>query len=137
MTSNGALAEYDQAACKDVRALNGDGDRSRNEPPAEVIFRPQHNALAAVHVHCVVGNLASEFRAVVLENCGRDGRFFALIYGSRRYCYGSIHNVGMTGDSGERLTHSLKVSDRCIELLADRRVRSSRIACGLATAGCY
>ena len=127
------MSKYNQAASQDVRALDGDGNRSRNEAPAQVVLGPHHYALAAVHVHGVVGNFAAEFGTVILENGGWDGRFFALNDGASRYGHCGVHDVSVTGDSCQCLAYALEICDRRVELLANGRVRAGRIASCLTT----
>ena len=60
MAADRALAEDDQAARQDVRAFDRDRDRHHLVAAREVVLRAEHDALAAVHVHRVVGDLAAE-----------------------------------------------------------------------------
>ena len=111
MTADCALPEDNQTASQNVGALNRDRDRCRHVTAGEVIFRPHHDGFAAMYVHGVIRDFAAELGTVILENCRRHGRFLALIDSACRDRYGGTHDVGMAGDSGQRLTNTFKIRD--------------------------
>ena len=119
MAADRALAEDHQAAGQDVRALDRDRDRHHLVAAAEVVLRAEADALAAVHVHRVVRDLAAELRAVVLEHRGRHRRLLAAVdrAGGDRAC--RVHDVGSAGHAGECRLDALELADRLAELLAD------------------
>ena len=132
MTPDGALPVDDQAARQDVRAFHGDGDRGGYEAAPQVVVGSQADALAAVHIHGVVADLATQLRAVVLQYCGGYRRLLALVDRAGRDRYGGGHDVGVACDAGQRLADALEIRDRRIELLANNGVGARRIARCLA-----
>ncbi len=88
-----------------------------------------------MYVHGVIGHQATHFCYMIFENGGRNGRFFACVYGRRSYRTCRIHDVGMARNSRQRFLYALKIADRQIELLAQARVRAASIAGGFRTAG--
>ncbi len=135
MAANRALAEDDQAARQDVRALDGDGDRRRHVALADVIFRAEHDGLAAVHVHRVVRDLAAQLGAVVFQNRRRHRRLLALVDGTRCHRNRGVHHIGVAGNARERFADALELRDRLVELPANPRVSAGCIGSRLAAAG--
>ena len=132
MAANGTLAEDDQAAGQDVRALNRNRDRRRHVTAGKIVVRAHHDGLATVYVHGIGGDLATQFRAVVLENRGWYGRLFTLVDGARRHGHGGIHDVTASRDAREGFADTLEIRDRRIELLANSGVGARRIGGRLA-----
>ena len=135
MAAHRALAEDDQAPRQDVRALDRDADRHHLVAAAEVILRPEHDALAALHVHRVVRDRARELRRVVLQDARRHRRPFAAVDRAGRHRARGVDDVGARGHARDHGLDALEAPDRQVELPADARVGAGRVHGALAAAG--
>ena len=112
MAANGALTEDDQAARQYVGAFDGDRHRHQLIAAAEVISGPKADALAAVHVHCVVRDETAVLRKVVLQHRRRHGRLFTAVDGAGGDGTRRIHDVGVAGHARERFGDAFEMADR-------------------------
>ncbi len=135
VTANGALTKDDQVARQDIGALDGDGDRHDLVAAPEIIVRPQHNALAAMNIHCIIGDHAADFGGVILEHGGGHRGLFAAVDGTRGHRARSIDDVGACRHARQNLFNALEAADRRVELAADARIGARCIDGGLRTAG--
>src|ERR1700680_2193552 len=93
MAADRALAEDDQVARKDVRTLDRDRDRNRLVAAAEIIVRPEHDALAPMDIHRVVAHTPSHLGDVVLEDRGRHRGLLSVVDRSGGHAARRIHDV--------------------------------------------
>ena len=126
MAADRALAEDDHAAREDVRALDRDRDRRAFPGAADVVARPEDDALSAVHVHRVAHHFAAGLGGVVLRDRGRHGRLLAAIDRVRGHLRERRDRVRVTADARERFLDAFEATDGQLELLADSRVRARR-----------
>ena len=135
MAAHRALAEDNERARQNVRALDGDGDRQRLVHAPHEIARPEADAGAALHVHGVVHHAAHVLGELVLGDRRGHRRFLAQVHGARRERARGVHEIGVPGHARERFFHAFELADRQLELLADARVRAGGAAGELAGAG--
>ena len=134
MAEDRALAEDHQRARHDVRAFHGDRDRRGLPRAAQIILRAQDDALAAVDVHRVLGDLPAHLGAVVLgDGRGHRGQLAASHRRSRSLRQ-RADRIGVAGDTRECLLHAFETADRQAELLADPGIRTGRHGGQLGTA---
>src|SRR4249920_3432648 len=102
MAADRTLAEDHQAARHDVGALDRDRDRRALPAAADIVLRAELDALAAVYVDDVLGNLTGEFGAVVLRDRRRYRRFLAAIDRRSSRQRQRTHLVRVAADARER-----------------------------------
>ena len=122
MAADRALAEDDQVAREDVGALDRDRDRDRLIAAAEVVVRPEHDALAAVHVHGVVGDSPPHLGDVIFQDRRGHRRLLAVIDRRGGDAARRVHDVGETDHARDHLLDALEAPDRGVELAADARI---------------
>ena len=130
-----ALAEDDEIAGEEIGALDRNGDRHDLVAAAEIVARPEADALAAVHVHGVVGDLAAHLRDVILEHCGGNRGLFPAVDGARGDRARRVHDVGEPGHARDHRLDALEPAHRRVELAADARVGAGRPHRGFRGAG--
>ena len=119
MAANGALAEDHQAAGHDVGTLNSDRDSGTAVAYAQVVTRAKRDGLATVNVHGIGQYTALELGKVVFKDGRRHCRLLTFINHIGSVVYSCLRDIGLGGDSGQRLLHTLHISNRRIELTAD------------------
>ncbi len=135
MAAYGPLAEDDQAARQDVGAFDRDADRHDLIAARQIIVGSQANALAAVHVHRIVGNHAAEFGGVIFQHGGRHRRFFAAVDRACRDRARCVHDVAARRHAREHLLDTLEAADGHVELAANARVCGRGVDGRLRAAG--
>ena len=135
MAAHRALAEDDEVPRQDVRALDRDAHGNHLVGAADVVLRPEHDALAALHVHRVVRDHAAELGDVVLEDAGGHGGPLAAVDRAGRHRARRVHDVGARGHARDHGLDALELADRQVELAADARVGGGGIDAALGAAG--
>ena len=135
MAAHGALAENDEAARQDVGAFDRDRDRHDLIAAAQIIFRPEADALAAMHVHGVVGDHAAEFGGVILEHGRGHRRLLAAVDGARGDRARGVDDVGARRHARQHLLDAFEAADGHVELAANARIGARGIDGGLRAAG--
>ncbi len=125
MAADGALAEDDQVARQDVRAFHRDADGRSLPATRQVIARPEHHALAAMHVHGIGRDHATQLGHMHLQDGGGYSGLLAAIDGAGGDSARRIHDVGVADDARDDLLDAFELAHRSAELLADARVRTS------------
>src|SRR5690606_5556532 len=133
--SDRALAEDDQAAREDVRTFHGDGDGHGFVAAPEVILRAKTDALAAVYIHRIVGDLARHFRDVIFHDRGRHRGHFAARYRSRGDQPCGVHRVHASAHAADDFIDAFEATDGHVELLADAGVGAGGVDRKLRRAG--
>ena len=124
MAADRALAEDDQRAREDVRALHGDGDRRDLVAASDPVVRPEADALAAHDVHAVVHALARALGHVVFRDRREHRRLLAAVDRARGHDARRVHHVAVRGDAPQGLLDALEPADRRLELAAHPGVRA-------------
>ncbi len=122
MAAYGALPEDYETACQEIRAFDGDGHRHRFVAAGEIILRSEADALAAMHVHRIVCNLAAHFGDVILEHRRRYGRLLAAIDCACGDGPCGVHRVGQPDHARDDRLDAFESADRHVELAANARV---------------
>ena len=122
MAADRSLAELDQAARNDIGAFHSYADRDSAIEAAEVVVRPFHDRLAAVHIHRVVDRDTQAFSGLRFHDRGNDRRLVAGVECSTSHSPRGIDQIRRTGEPSEPLLDGLEFADRDMELLADPRV---------------
>ena len=135
MTANCTLAKDDERACEDVGAFDGDRHRNHLVIAAQIVARPQLDALAAMHVHRIVGDLPAHLGDVVLEHRGGHRRLLAAIDGTGGNRTRRVHRVRIAHHTREDGFDAFEFAHRHVELTADARVRAGRKHTGLGATG--
>ena len=112
MAADRALAEDDQVAREDVGALDRDRDRDRLIAAAQVVVRPEHDALAAVHVHRIVGDPPPHLGDVILQDRGRHRRLLAGVDRRGGDAARRVHDVAQADHARDHLLDALEAADR-------------------------
>ena len=129
MAADRALPEDDQAARQDVRAFDRDRDRHQVVAARQVVAGAEHDALAAVDIHRVVGDAAAVLGEVILQHRRRHRRFLAAVDRAGRDGARCVHDVSGAGHARECFRDTFELTDRDVELTADARVRAGREHC--------
>src|SRR5262249_50272654 len=122
MTAYCALAIDDHAAREDVRAFDRDHDRHALIAAGEIVARPEHDALATMDIHRVVGYLSSDLGEVILHDRRRNRRLFAEIDGAGSHDARRFHDVSATGEPAQHFFHAFETADRHAELTPQPRI---------------
>ena len=134
VTAHRPLTKDDQVARQDIGALDGNGDRHDLVAAPEIVIRSQHNALAAVNIHCIVGDHAADFGGVIFEHGGGHRWLFAAVDGTGGDRARRVYDVGACRHARQDLFDALEAADRCVELAADTGIGARCIDGGLCTA---
>ena len=135
MAANRPLTEDHHAAGQNVCAFHGDGDRRALIGPGEEVAFAQHNAFPAGNIHRVDNGALAAVGAVIFHDSGQHCRFLAehdAVGDQRRR---SVHHIGVTGDTRQRLFNPFHFADGDFELAANMGVSASRHGNGFQTTG--
>ena len=135
MAADGPLAEDHHAAGEDVGAFHCDVDRCGLEAARDRIRRPEHDRLARVYVHGVLGDLLRHGGDVVLRDAGGDRRLLAQVDRVGGEAAHRFAGVGPAGDAGQRLLYTLEAADGDVELAPDHGVGAGEPRAGDRVAG--
>ena len=135
MAAHCTLTKDDEAAREDVRAFDGDGHGYDLVAAGEIVLGSEADALAAVHVHRVVGDLPRHLGDVVLQHRGGHRGFLAAVDGPGGDRARRVHGVGEAHHASDHALDALELADRHVELSADAGIGAGREHRGLAATG--
>ena len=135
MAAHCTLTKDDEAARQDVRAFDGDGHGYDLVAAGEIVLGSEADALAAVHVHRVVGDLPRHLGDVVLQHRGGHRGFLAAVDGPGGDRARRVHGVGEAHHASDHALDALELADRHVELSADAGIGAGREHRGLAATG--
>ena len=124
MATNRPLTEDHHAAGQNVSPFNGDGNRCALVSSCQEVALTEHNAFTPGDIHRINNRLLPTVGTVILNDSRQHGRFFTEhnAVGNQRCC--SIHHVGITGNTRQRLFNPFHLTDRDFELTANVRIRA-------------
>ena len=126
MAADRALAEDHQTPRHDVRALDRDRDGCGLPAAADPVAGAEDHALAAVHVHRILRDVARTFGRVIFRDRRGHRGFLAAVNRGRSFLGQCGDRIGVAADSRECFLDAFETADRDPKLLADARVSTSR-----------
>ena len=135
MTADRALAVDHHAAREDVGAFDGDVDRRGLEAACHRIAGPEHDGLAGVDIHRILGDVLGHGGDVIFGDRGGHGRFFAQIDRVRCKPAHGFAGIGLAADPCEGFLNALERADGDIELTAHDRIGAGQARVGDRIAG--
>ena len=124
MATNRSLSEDHHAAGQNVSPFNGDGNRCALVSTRQEVALPEHNAFTAGNIHRINNRLLPAVGTVILNDSRQHGRFFAEHNAVGNQRCRSIHHVGITGNTRQRLFNPFHLTDRDFELPTNVRIRA-------------
>ena len=124
MATNRSLSEDHHAAGQNVSPFNGDGNRRALVSTRQEVALPEHNAFATSDIHRINNRLLPTVGTVILNDSRQHGRFFAEHNAVGNQRCRSIHHVGITGNTRQRLFNPFHLTNRDFELTANVRIRA-------------
>ena len=124
MATNRSLSEDHHAAGQNVSPFNGDGNRCALVSTRQEVALPEHNAFTAGNIHRINNRLLPAVGTVILNDSRQHGRFFAEHNAVGNQRCRSIHHVGITGNTRQRLFNPFHLTDRDFELTANVSIRA-------------
>ena len=124
MATNRSLSEDHHAAGQNVSPFNGDGNRCALVSTRQEVALPEHNAFATSDIHRINNRLLPAVGTVILNDSRQHGRFFAEHNAVGNQRCRSIHHVGITGNTRQRLFNPFHLTNRDFELTANVRIRT-------------
>ena len=124
MAANCALTEDHHAAGQNVSPFNGDGNRCALVSTRQEVALPEHNAFTAGNIHRINNRLLPAVGTVILNDSRQHGRFFAEHNAVGNQRCRSIHHVGITGNTRQRLFNPFHLTNRDFELTANVSIRA-------------
>src|ERR1700674_5312582 len=109
MAANRALAELDQAARDDVCTFDGDSDGYGAIKAAEIIERPLHDSLAAMHIHGIVDRNTHSIGRLGFHDRRDDRGLVTMIDCSAGQAPRGIKKVSGAGHTAEPLLDGLEL----------------------------
>ncbi len=135
MAADRTLAEDHHAAGEDVGAFDGYTDRNLLVGAAQIVIGTKTDALAAVHVHGIVDDLAAALGTVILDDRRYDRGLLAQVHRARGHGARRIDRVGIAADARQRFFDALEFANRYPELAAHAAVCSRGARCQFCRAG--
>ena len=124
MATNRSLSEDHHAAGQNVSPFNGDGNRCALVSTRQEVALPEHNAFTAGNIHRINNRLLPAVGTVILNDSRQHGRFFAEHNAVGNQRCRSIHHVGITGNTRQRLFNPFHLTNRDFELTANVSIRA-------------
>ena len=124
MATNRSLSEDHHAAGQNVSPFNGDGNRCALVSTRQEVALPEHNAFTAGNIHRINNRLLPAVGTVILNDSRQHGRFFAEHNAVGNQRCRSIHHVGITGNTRQRLFNPFHLTNRDFELTTNVRIRT-------------
>ena len=124
MATNRPLTEDHHATGQNICPFNGDGNRCPLVSTGQEVALPEHNAFTPGDIHCVDNRLLPAVGTVILNDSRQHGGFFTEHNAVGNQRCRSIHHVGITGNTRQRLFNPFHLTNRDFELTANVSIRA-------------